>query len=247
MVLNHDTGEYVPMVWDPKENDWVPPQIKPEQPDLGGDLGQEERRLTGKDMTKEPDFGEPIPKTEELPSDWEDTWGGGESQVDVPIGWSTDQYFAYAPDGTKFDLYDPASMWDYDDELQAAAAAEQKAADAADDTEAKKAARKAAREAARDATKAADDAAAAQKAADDAAAQKAADDAAAAQKAADDAAAAAAQKAADEAAAAAASQKAADAAAAGVWSIQVQVLCTPRTYLPPPKDPNSGISPREYR
>ena len=50
--------------------------------------------------------------------------------MDVPIGWSTDQYnFAYAPDGTKFALYDPA-MWDYDDKLKADAAA-QKAADAA--------------------------------------------------------------------------------------------------------------------
>ena len=190
LVLNHETGEYVPMVWDPKENDWVPPEVETEQPDLGGDLGQEERVLTGKDVTKEPDFGEPLPEAEELQSDWVDSWGGGESQADAPVGWTIINEFAYAPDGTKFDLYDPA-LWDYDDELKAAAAAEQKAADAADDTEAKKAARQAAREAARDAKKAANAAAAA-------AAQKAADDAAAAQKAADDA---AAQKAADAAAA----------------------------------------------
>ena len=109
-----------------------------------------------------------------------DTWGGGSQQPVAPIGWSTDQYSAYAPDGTKFDLYDPA-LWDYDGKLKADAAAQKAADDAA-------------------AQKAADDAAAAQKAADDAAA-------AAAQKAADEAAAAAAaQKAADAAAADAADE-----------------------------------------
>ena len=88
--------------------------------------------MTGKDVTKEPDFGEPIPKAEELPSDWEER---GESQADAPVGWTIINEFAYAPDGTKFDLYDPA-LWDYDDNLKAddeaeAAAAQQKVGDAA--------------------------------------------------------------------------------------------------------------------